>query len=293
MVFVVLLLSMVFFAADAHFVRVKKAVIPVGGMGTRYLPWTKMVGKEFLPIVDGKPMVHLIVEEAQAGGIEECLFITSNNKQSIIDYFTPDIQLNNWLLDKGKSHLLDGFDAVCRTMAITCVDSRTGLGEGYAVSCAKSYITEEFFAAMWPDNLIASKVACIKQLIDIAQELHATIIAVEQVPIDDMVAYGMVEVGEQVADNVWKITGLKQKPKRQEVTSNLAVIGRFVLSSKIFDSLAHIEKGVGGEYWLTDALQHMIDLGEPVYAYKIDGIFFDTGTPEKWAKAVKHYNEEI
>ncbi len=272
-------------------IKVTKAVIPVGGRGTRFLPFTKTVPKELVPIANGKPSIQYVVEEAESSGINECLFITSGHKDGLFDYFNPNPELDDWLKTRNKFHFLTGLNNLCLQMNFRYVNSLTGLGVGYAVLCAQPFINDEYFAAMWPDNVMYCDVPCIRQLIEVAQLYGGSVIAVEEVSKEDMVAYGMVEIEKDLGDGVFAVSGLKQKPVITEVTSNLAVIGRFVLSSRVFDYLDRLQPGRSGEYWLTDALDQMVQNGEPVFAYVIKGRFFDTGTPKKWAEAVAFYTE--
>lgn len=258
---------------------VRKAVFPVAGLGTRFLPATKAMPKEMLPVVD-KPLIQYAVEEAAAAGITEMIFITGRGKRSIEDHFDKAYELESELQARGKVALLETVqDAV--PSGVNCVYIRQAepLGLGHAVLCARQVVGNEPFAILLADDLMqpgASGVPVLKQMVDLHLRQHASVLAVQEVSREETASYGIVS-GTPWAERTSRITGMVEKPKPAEAPSTLAVVGRYLLSPLIFDHLAQVKPGAGGEIQLTDALAKLIH-EQPVLAYKFDGHRYDCGS---------------
>jgi UTP--glucose-1-phosphate uridylyltransferase len=258
---------------------VRKAVFPVAGLGTRFLPATKAMPKEMLPVVD-KPLIQYAVEEAAAAGITEMIFITGRGKRSIEDHFDKAYELESELQARGKTALLETLqDAV--PSGVNCVYIRQAepLGLGHAVLCARQVVGNEPFAILLADDLMQpgeSGVPVLKQMVDLHMRQHASVLAVQEVSREETASYGIVS-GTPWAERTSRITGMVEKPKPAEAPSTLAVVGRYLLSPLIFDHLAEIRPGAGGEIQLTDALAKLIH-EQPVLAYRFDGHRYDCGS---------------
>jgi UTP--glucose-1-phosphate uridylyltransferase len=254
-------------------------VFPVAGLGTRFLPATKAMPKEMLPVVD-KPLIQYAVEEAAAAGITEMIFITGRGKRSIEDHFDKAYELESELQARGKVALLETLqDAV--PSGVNCVYIRQAepLGLGHAVLCARQVVGNEPFAILLADDLMqpgASGVPVLKQMVDLHMRQHASVLAVQEVSREETASYGIVS-GTPWAERTSRITGMVEKPKPEEAPSTLAVVGRYLLSPLIFDHLAQIKPGAGGEIQLTDALAKLIH-EQPVLAYRFDGHRYDCGS---------------
>ncbi|MGK0170921.1 MAG: UTP--glucose-1-phosphate uridylyltransferase [Gammaproteobacteria bacterium] len=259
--------------------RVRKAVFPVAGLGTRFLPATKATPKEMLPVVD-KPLIHYAAEEAVAAGCTELIFVTGRTKRAIEDHFDKSIELEVELEARGKDEML----AVVRQMlptGVSCVYIRQPepLGLGHAVLCALPAVGDEPFAVILPDDLIYTEGrGCLEQMIDVFETYNASVIAVEEVPQEDTDKYGIVAVqpGEGPALDVTQIV---EKPSPDAAPSRLAVVGRYILDGKIMQNLAHTGRGAGGEIQLTDAIAELVESDQDrVMAYRFDGRRFDCGS---------------
>ncbi|HDD35513.1 MAG TPA: UTP--glucose-1-phosphate uridylyltransferase GalU [Candidatus Desulfofervidus auxilii] len=253
---------------------VKKAVIPVAGLGTRILPATKAVPKEMLPVVD-KPLIQYIVEEALASGIKEIILVTRQGKSAIENHFDSDFELETILEQRGKQEILMMVKHIVRMINIISVRQKYPLGLGHAILCAKPLIFEEPFAVLLPDDLVDSNTPCIGQLIKIFEETKEPVVAVERVSIEKISRYGVIEP-EYIKERLYKAKGLIEKPLPEEAPSDLGVIGRYVLTPDIFPILEHIPFGRGGELQLTDAL-HRYSQMNVVYAYEFEGKRYDAG----------------
>lgn len=254
--------------------KVKKAVIPAAGLGTRFLPATKAQPKEMLPIVD-KPTIQYIIEEAVASGIEEILIITGRNKRAIEDHFDKSVELENELEAHGKTDLLNEVRNISKMADIYYIRQKEPRGLGHAINCARTFVGNEPFAVMLGDDVVDSKVPCLKQLISCYNEYKTTIIGVQEVPHEEVYKYGIVQ-GMYIEDRVYKIKDLIEKPKVEESPSNIAILGRYIISPSIFDILSDTKPGKGGEIQLTDALRTLIGL-EAMYAYNFEGRRYDVG----------------
>lgn len=254
--------------------KVKKAIIPAAGLGTRFLPATKAQPKEMLPIVD-KPTIQYIVEEAIASGIEEILIITGRNKKSIEDHFDKSVELELELEKHGKEELLELVRDISDMVDIHYIRQKEPRGLGHAIHCAKTFVGNEPFAVLLGDDVVDSTTPCLKQLIDCFNEYNTTILGVQTVPEENVSKYGIVN-GLHIEDRVYKVKDLVEKPSREEAPSNVAILGRYIITPQIFDILEHTAPGKGGEIQLTDALKTLITQ-EAMYAYNFEGKRYDVG----------------
>lgn len=254
--------------------KVQKAIIPAAGLGTRFLPATKAQPKEMLPIVD-KPTLQYIIEEAVASGIEEILIITGRNKKSIEDHFDKSVELELELEKKGKDDLLQEVRKISDMVNIHYIRQKEPKGLGHAIYCAKSFIGNEPFAVLLGDDIVDAEVPCLKQMIEVYNEYKTTILGVQEVPQEDVNKYGIV-AGKYIEDRVYKVKDLVEKPAIQESPSNVAILGRYIISPQIFNILENTEPGKGGEIQLTDALK-VLAQKEAMYAYNFKGKRYDVG----------------
>ena len=254
--------------------KVKKAVIPAAGFGTRFLPATKVVPKELLPIVD-KPTIQYIMEEVAAAGIEEVILITGREKGSIEDHFDTSTELENHLKKKGKEDLLRMVREISEMVTLVSVRQKEPLGLGHAILCAKRTVGEEPFAVLLGDDLIDAKIPCIKQMIDVYQEMDGALIAIQKVPRSETHLYGIIK-GKRVKDRVYRIEEMVEKPKQGRAPSNLAIIGRYILPPQIFGILEKVSPDVKGEIQLTDGLRELSQRF-PVFGYEFIGDRYDAG----------------
>ncbi|MEW4221621.1 UTP--glucose-1-phosphate uridylyltransferase GalU [Rossellomorea marisflavi] len=256
--------------------NVTKVIIPAAGLGTRFLPATKAQPKEMLPIVD-KPTIQYIIEEAVSSGITDIIIITGRGKRSIEDHFDKSYELESTLADKGKWEELEEIQAISNLANIHYIRQKEPLGLGHAVLCARSFIGDAPFAVMLGDDLIDSKVPCLKQLISSYDELGGPILGVQRIDHDETGKYGIVQTGPQTARSGCHIVdGLIEKPDPSHAPSDLAIMGRYILTPEIFSYLEDLGPGAGGEYQLTDAIHHYSS-NHPVYAQEFDGERYDIG----------------
>jgi UTP--glucose-1-phosphate uridylyltransferase len=263
---------------------ITKAIIPAAGLGTRFLPATKAVAKEMLPILD-KPAIQYIVEEAVASGIAHFTMIFNKNKTALINHFENAPDLDIVLKERGKEKLLLGINKLIRNTEFTYVSQSEPLGLGHAILLARNTIGKEYFGILLPDDIIVGNQPGLAQLIAVAKQEGASVIAVQEVPIEQTASYGIIAIKKQISPVLYQINGLVEKPKSSLAPSNLAIVGRYVLSHKIFASLDAIMPYTQGELQLTDGIAHMVKNGEKVFAYKIQGHRYDTGNPLGLLKA--------
>lgn len=265
--------------------KIRKAVIPVAGKGTRFLPATKQIPKEMIPIIN-LPMIHYVVEEAILSGIEQVVFITSSGKQAIEDYFDRNFDLEDFLVKNGKIKELELVRKIGNMVEVTAVRQKEQLGLGHAVLCAKDIIGNEPFAVILGDEIVLGKNPVIKQLIDVStQNKDASVIGVMEVDPQETYKYGVVK--GQFTDGTkrtMKMEAMVEKPKPEVAPSNLATPGRYVFKPEIFDVLKVIPRGVGGEYQLTDAI-NMLAREQDVFAHVFEGNRYDTGNIEGYLNA--------
>ena len=265
--------------------KVKAAVFPVAGRGTRFLPATKASPKEMLPIVD-KPLIQYAVEEAISAGATKLIFVTGSSKRAIEDHFDSDPELERALTDSGKDELLNSIRNIVPA-GVSCIYIRQGepLGLGHAVLCARPAVGDEPFFVHLADDLIAGEPSCLAQMADEHQKHGGSVIAVETVPAADTSSYGIVAVDD--SDNN-RITSIVEKPAPDKAPSNSAVVGRYLLPPEIFDKLETTGRGAGGEIQLTDAIADLLD-ESPVYAYSFTGDRYDCGSKLGYLQATVAY----
>ncbi|WP_314598179.1 UTP--glucose-1-phosphate uridylyltransferase GalU [uncultured Selenomonas sp.] len=261
--------------------KIRKAIIPAAGLGTRFLPATKAQPKEMLPIVD-TPAIQFIVEEAVASGIEELLIITGRNKRSIEDHFDRSLELEMQLKEHGKYDMLKMVEEIS-DIQIHFIRQKEARGLGHAVLCARQFVGAEPFAVLLGDDLVDAKVPCLAQLIDVYEDYGGSVLGVQQVPQSQVSRYGIV-APRQVKPNVWQAIDLVEKPEAEKAPSRLAVLGRYVLTPAIFDILEHTKPGAGEEIQLTDAICELARK-EEVYAYRFEGRRYDIGDKEGFLEA--------
>ncbi|WP_066190723.1 UTP--glucose-1-phosphate uridylyltransferase GalU [Gracilibacillus timonensis] len=272
--------------------RVRKAIIPAAGLGTRFLPVTKAMPKEMLPIVD-KPTIQYIVEEAIDSGIEDIIIVTGKGKRAIEDHFDHNYELEDNLMKKGKFELLEKTKQSSK-VTLHYIRQKEPLGLGHAVWCARKFIGEEPFAVLLGDDIVQAEKPCLKQLIDHYEETGGSVIGVQQVPYDQTHRYGIVDPNEQKG-NSYSVNQFVEKPEAGTAPSNLAIMGRYVLSPKIFPYLEDQELGAGGEVQLTDAIQRLNET-QSVFAYDFEGKRYDVGEKIGFIQTTIEFaleNEEI
>lgn len=267
--------------------KVRKAVIPAAGMGTRFLPATKAQPKEMLPIVD-KPTIQYIIEEAVASGIEEILIITSGTKRSIEDHFDKSYELEDTLAKKGKKEMLEMVQGISNMVNIHYIRQKEALGLGHAVLQAKAFIQNEPFAVLLGDDVVVNKQGqpALKQLIDAYDEKQASVLGVQTVALSDVDKYGIVAPSKSIPQSgrLVKLADMVEKPKQSDAPSQMAVLGRYVLTPEIFELLSSQEPGAGNEIQLTDAIKRLLDR-QAVYAYDFEGQRYDLGDKFGFIKA--------
>ena len=264
--------------------RVTKAIFPVAGLGTRFLPATKSVPKEIMTLVD-RPLIQYAIDEARAAGIEDFIFVTSRGKSALEDYFDHSPELESALRDAGKTELLDTLQATnMDSGAIAYIRQHKALGLGHAVSCASKLIGDEPFAVILPDDVIAAEKPCLQQMIEAYQETGGAMVAAMEVAPDKTSSYGILDV---VSDEgaVVEVKGMVEKPAPGTAPSNLAVIGRYILTPRIMQNFDKIERGAGGEIQLTDAIAYELTTGRDIFGFKFEGERFDCGSKAGFLQA--------
>ncbi|KLE14618.1 UTP--glucose-1-phosphate uridylyltransferase GalU [Clostridium sp. C8] len=266
--------------------KVRKAIIPAAGLGTRFLPATKAQPKEMLPIVD-KPTIQYIIEEAVASGIEEILIITGRNKKCIEDHFDKSVELEMELEKNHKEDLLELVRGISDMVDIHYIRQKEPKGLGHAISCARAFVGNEPFAVLLGDDVVDSEIPCLKQLMNCYKEYKTSILGVQTVNQEDVNKYGIVD-GIHIEDRVYKVKKLVEKPAIEEAPSNVAILGRYIITPQIFDILQNTKPGKGGEIQLTDALQTLIE-NEAMYAYNFEGKRYDVGDKLGFLQATVEY----
>jgi len=257
-------------------VKVKKAVIPAAGLGTRLLPITKSMPKEMLPIVD-KPVIHYVVEEAIKAGIDDIIIITGKGKRAIEDYFDRSFELEFYLKERGKEKELKQIEEIGEMVDIYYVRQKKPLGLGDAILYAEKHVNGEPFAVLLGDDIIINKNPVIKQLMEIFERFDTPVLGVEKVPWENVCRYGIVD-GREIQKGLYEVQDLIEKPSKEEAPSNIAIVGRYVLTPEIFDTLRDVKPDKSGEIQLTDALRLLVDRGVKMYAKEIEGKRYDVGT---------------
>jgi UTP--glucose-1-phosphate uridylyltransferase len=258
---------------------IRKAVLPVAGLGTRFLPATKAQPKEMLPIVD-KPLVQYAVEEVAASGISLAIFVTGRGKDAIEDHFDVSFELEHQLAGRGKESLREHIRSISGLLQMTYIRQKEALGLGHAILTARDLVGNDPFAVLLSDDVIDSRVPCIKQMVDVFERYGRSVVAIQRVPRRAVSSYGVIK-GHPVQDQAWdgrlyRIDDMVEKPEPREAPSDLAIIGRYILTPAIFDELAATPRGAGGEIQLTDALRRLLTK-EPVYGFVFEGKRYDAG----------------
>mgnify|MGYP001116406884 CR=1 FL=1 len=254
--------------------KVRKAIIPAAGLGTRFLPATKAMPKEMLPIVD-KPTIQYIIEEAVASGIEDIIIVTGKGKRAIEDHFDFAHELEENLRSKGKHELLERVQYATNLADIHYIRQKEPKGLGHAVWCARNFIGNEPFAVLLGDDIVNGDTPCLKQLIDQYEETHASVIGVQTVPNEETSRYGIIDPGSNEGRR-YQVRNFVEKPEVGTAPSNLAIMGRYIFTPEIFHFLEKQETGAGGEIQLTDAIQRLNEI-QRVFAYDFKGIRYDVG----------------
>lgn len=263
--------------------EVRKAVFPVAGMGTRFLPATKASPKEMLPVVD-KPLIQYAVEEAAAAGITDMIFVTGRSKRAIEDHFDKAYELENELERKNKTEMLEFVrDLLPRNMNCIYIRQAEALGLGHAVLCAKSVVGDEPFAVLLADDLLDGDVPIMQQMVEVFAQQGASILGVQDVPRADTRSYGIV-AASPAGERIEKVSAIVEKPRPEEAPSTLAVVGRYILTPRIFHHLESVRPGAGGEIQLTDGIASLL-AEEQVLAYRYDGVRYDCGSKIGYLKA--------
>ena len=273
--------------------EITKAVFPAAGMGTRFLPATKASPKEMLPLVD-KPLIQYVVEEAVASGIEEVVVVTGRGKRAIEDHFDVAFELEEDLRAKGKHKLLSEVQRIANLVTFCYIRQKKALGLGHAVLTAKRVVGEEAFAVLLGDDIIDAEVPALKQMMAVYQRYPSTILAIQKVPKSQTRNYGVID-GKRIEDGVYLVKDLVEKPQPEDAPSNLAIIGRYILTPGIFSALEQTKPGKGGEIQLTDGLRLLMEK-EPIYAYEFKGVRHDAGDKLGFLKATVEFglkNEEF
>ena len=264
--------------------RVTKAIFPVAGLGTRFLPATKSVPKEIMTLVD-RPLIQYAIDEARAAGIKEFIFVTSRGKGALEDYFDHAPQLEQELRKKGKDQLLQTLkDTNMDSGAIAYIRQHKAMGLGHAVWCARRLVGNEPFAVILPDDVIAAEKPCLQQMVEAHEETGGCMVAAMEVSHDKASAYGVLDIKEDMG-NMVSVKGMVEKPPADQAPSNLAVIGRYILTPKIMQNLNQIKAGSGGEVQLTDAIAQEIEHEREVFGYRFRGQRFDCGSKAGFLQA--------
>ncbi len=264
--------------------KVTKAVFPVAGMGTRFLPATKSVPKEIMTLVD-RPLIQYAIDEARAAGITDFIFVTSRGKSALEDYFDTASELETSLRNKGKDDLLEVLQQTnMPSGAIAYIRQHQALGLGHAVWCARRLIGDEPFAVMLPDDVIAGEKPCLQQMVEAYEETGGCMVAAMEVPAEKASAYGVLDVDSVDGPKI-RVKGMVEKPKAGEAPSNLAVIGRYILTPSVLENINRAKTGAGGEIQLTDAISDEIRVGRNVFGYQFEGKRYDCGSKAGFLQA--------
>lgn len=264
--------------------KINKAVIPAAGLGTRFLPYTKSIPKEMLPILE-KPSIQLIIEEGLASDINDFIIVANDDKQALKQFLSHQPKLEIELAERGKLNLLDSLNKVIDAAQFSFVPQEKALGLGHAVLQTKDAVGDEYFGIFLPDEIMVGDIPALAQLITVAQRYNASVIGVLEVPHEKVSAYGIVAIKEQLEDGVFEIAQLVEKPSIDQAPSNLAIVGRYILSPRIFASLENTKPGAANEIQLTDGIADMMRNGERVIAYVMNTSRYDVGNPQGWIQA--------
>jgi UTP--glucose-1-phosphate uridylyltransferase len=277
------------FQAQNH-TKIRKAVFPAAGLGTRFLPATKAQPKEMLPLVD-KPIIQYVIEEAVASGIQNIIIVTGRGKNAIEDHFDVSYELEKILESRGKKDLLQQVRAVSELIHVSYVRQKEALGLGHAILMTRELVGDEPFAVFLGDDIIESKTACMKQMMEVYDRVHSAVVALEEVPREDTSRYGIIDgtpLDREPGNRIFKIKNMVEKPAQETAPSNLAIIGRYILPPEIFDCLEKTQAGAGGEIQLTDGLKALLSR-QPIYGYKFEGKRHDAGDKLGFLKATVEF----
>jgi len=266
--------------------KVRKAIIPAAGLGTRFLPATKAQPKEMLPIVD-KPTIQYIIEEAIDSGIESIIIVTGRNKRSIEDHFDRSLELEYALKKSNNEDLLKLVEDISNMVDIHYIRQKEPRGLGHAIYCARSFIGNEPFAVLLGDDIVHSRVPCLKQLINVYEEYQTTLLGCQYVDQSQVNKYGIVD-GKLMENDIYKVKDLVEKPKVEEAPSNLAILGRYIINPRVFEILENTRPGAGGEIQLTDALK-VLAMEEAMYAFSFEGKRYDVGNKLGYLEATMEF----
>jgi UTP--glucose-1-phosphate uridylyltransferase len=269
--------------------RIRKAVFPAAGLGTRFLPATKAQPKEMLPLVD-KPLIQYVVEEAVDSGVRNITIITGRGKNAIEDHFDVSWELEQVLSSRGKTDVLDEMRRISNMVNVTYVRQKEALGLGHAVLMSREAVGAEPFAVMLGDDIIDSPVPCLSRMVSLFEKLQSSIIATCEVPKSEISQYGVIRGTpvEGFDGRVYRVQDVVEKPRADEAPSNMAIIGRYILTPQIFNILENTERGAGGEIQLTDGIRQLLEQ-QPVYAYMIEGTRYDAGDKLGFLKATVEF----
>ncbi|MGB8367023.1 MAG: UTP--glucose-1-phosphate uridylyltransferase [Candidatus Babeliales bacterium] len=270
--------------------KISKVVIPAAGLGTRCLPLSKAFPKELLPLVD-KPAIQYIIEEGIDADISEFCIVANEDKKAIRDYFSPNKKLDAFLKEKNLSYLMQSVDKIINTTKFSYVPQPEPRGLGHAILMAREIIGNEYFGVFLPDEIMVSTIPVMAQLIQVAQQYNATVVGVLEVPKEQVSSYGIVGIKQKLDESIYEVAELIEKPTAKQAPSNLAIIGRYILSPTIFDTLAKTKPGTKGEIQLTDAIAQLLKQGERVLAYKIKADRFDIGNIPGWLQANYYFTK--
>lgn len=272
--------------------KIKKAIIPVAGFGTRFLPATKAQPKEMLPLVD-KPIIQYLVEEAAASGIEEIIFVTGRGKRAIEDHFDDSFELEHNLVEKGKHNLLEKIYKISRLANFVYVRQSKPLGDGHAILCARKVLNNEPCAVLYGDDIVASTTPCLKQLMNVYNKYTDVVVALEEVAKEEVEKYGVVKLKKTIKqenkktkneDSIFEIEDIVEKPKMGQAPSNLIIVGKYIITPEVFNILEKMKPDKSGEIRLANALKKLAK-EKPVYGCKFDGIRYDCGSKAGFLKA--------
>ena len=266
--------------------KIRKAVIPVAGLGTRFLPATKTVPKELLPIVD-IPAIQYVVQEAVDSGISEVIFVTGRGKDSIEDHFDEIPELEQVLEERGQKEAVQNLRQIAAMIEVVSVRQKKPLGLGHAVFCARDLVGDEPFAVLLSDDLIEAPVPCLRQLMEIFEEKRESVLALRRVPEDQVRRYGIVQ-GKELTKGLYEVENMMEKPQPHETPSRLAIIGRYILRPEIFSLLENVTPGKGGEIQLTDGISQLARQ-KKVYGYEFEGEHYDIGDKFGFVRATVAY----
>jgi len=266
--------------------EVKKAIIPVAGLGTRFLPLSKVIPKELWPLVD-KPVIQYIIEEAKSSGISEIIFVITPEKKIVLNYFKKSPKIEKILKERKRDHLLEEIrilEGLCRDLSFSFVFQKKPLGDGHAVLQAQKIVGEEPVAALWADDVVDSKIPCLLQLLKVFKTCQKPVLAPYRLPKERLPFYGIIDV-EKIANRLYKIKKIVEKPSIEEAPSNLALVGKYVLTPEVFYYLKKAKIGKRGEIILSEVLDKMVKDGKIVYGYEFEGRWLECGNKLGWLES--------